>query len=185
MSEHDLNEGQSLWGDLRRRAAALHHRYGNIPGGPEDTRSLMNRASAKFPHGGLPVATERDHLLALWTKALCSVLNDARRRPQTAFKHGYQVRVPLDEHHLQIDERDGEVLRQMIRALQRLAQLDEVTNEHKAEILTLRYLDGLTWREVAERLGSSITTVRREAQFAAAWMRDQLARSGVKLDDMR
>ncbi|MCK4306012.1 MAG: hypothetical protein KAY24_17365 [Candidatus Eisenbacteria sp.] len=179
-----MDESPTLWEGLRRRASALRRRYGDIPGGPEDTRSLVSRAAVKFPRGGgLPTAENRDHLYALWTKALCSVLNDLHRRQKTRETHGYKTAVPLEDHHLQTDERDAETLRHMSWALQELARIDDETGESKARILTLRYLDGFTWKEIASELGSSIGTVRREAQFAIAWMRNQLIQRGVPIDE--
>ena len=176
-----MDENPTLWRELWRRASALRRRYGDIPGGPEDTRSLVSRAAVKFPHGGLPNTANRDHLYALWTKALCSVLNDLWRRQQTAQTHGYGTAVPVEDHHLQTNERVAEIQRHVTWALRELAQLDDEMGESKARILTLRYLDGFTWREIASERGSSITTVRREAQFAIAWMRDQLGQRGVSI----
>ena len=115
----------------------------------------------------------------VWTKALTSVLNDAWRRQKTARDHGYGTRVPLKDELSLSDERAAEIERQVTRALCRLAQIDEEMGESKARILTLRYLDGFTWREIAAEQESSITTVRREAQFAIAWMRDHLGEPGV------
>lgn len=174
----------SIWQELLRRSAALKHRYGYIPGGPEDTRSLALRASAKFPDGGLPVANSRDHLYAVWTKALYSVLNDLRRRQKTAKKHGYDHQVQIEDYHSSTDAEQDETLMHMIRALKELEQLDKDMDEQKARILTMRYLVGLTWKEIATELDSSITTVHREAQFAISWMRDRLKQQGILLSGL-
>lgn len=172
----------SIWHELLKRSSALKRRYGDIPGGPEDTRSLALRAAAKFPDGGLPNVDTRDHLFAVWTKALYSVLNDLCRRQKTAKKHGYEHQVQIEDYHSSTDAEHDETLMHMIRALKELEQLDQDMEEQKARILAMRYLGGLTWKEIASELGSSITTVRREAHFAIAWMRDQLMQQGVSMD---
>ncbi len=172
----------SIWHELLKRSSALKRRYGDIPGGPEDTRSLALRAAAKFPDRGLPNVNTRDHLYAVWTKALYSVLNDLRRRQKTAQKHGYEHPVPIEDHHSATDAEHDETLAEMIRTLKELEQLDLEMDEQKARILTMRYLGGLTWKEISLELGKSITTVRREAQFAIAWMRDRLMQRGISMD---
>ena len=177
-----MDEHSTLWRELWRRASALRRRYGDIPGGPEDTRSLICRTAAKFPEGGLPNTRDHDHLCGIWTKALCSVLNDSWRRQKTARDHGYGTAVPVEDHHLQTNERVAEIQRHVTWALRELAQIDDAMGESKARILTLRYIDGFTWREIASERGSSMTTVRREAQFAIAWMRDQLGQRDVSID---
>ncbi|MBU1699053.1 MAG: hypothetical protein KJ970_02410 [Candidatus Eisenbacteria bacterium] len=174
----------SIWKELLKRSSALRRRYGDIPGGPEDTRSLALRAAAKFPNGGLPNVNTRDHLYAVWTKALYSVLNDLRRRQKTAQKHGFGHQVQIEDYHSSTDAGHDELLSQMIMALKELEKLDQEMEEQKAQILTMRYLGGLKWSEIAAELGSSITSVRREAQFAIAWMRNELIQSGVQMDNL-
>lgn len=56
-------------------------------------------------------------------------------------------------------------------ALGRLAELDE----RVARVVELRYFVGLSVPEVAELLGISAATVKRDWQFASAWLRRELS----------
>ena len=55
-------------------------------------------------------------------------------------------------------------------ALDRLAELDG----RQAQILTLRYFDGMTVAEVATALGVSVTTIERDWRMARAWLAGRL-----------
>ena len=44
-------------------------------------------------------------------------------------------------------------------------------------MVTLRYFGGLSLEEIAEALGISLATVKREWTAARAWLRRELARS--------
>jgi RNA polymerase sigma factor (TIGR02999 family) len=58
-------------------------------------------------------------------------------------------------------------------ALERLAQLDP----RQSKIVELRYFGGLTEEETAEVLGVSSRTVKREWQFARAWLLKEMQES--------
>ena len=58
----------------------------------------------------------------------------------------------------------------MDEALEALRQLDE----RKAEVVTLRFLAGLSIAETAEALDVSVRTVELDWRFARAWLRKRL-----------
>jgi RNA polymerase sigma factor (sigma-70 family) len=62
-------------------------------------------------------------------------------------------------------------------SLERLRQLSEI----QAQIVELRYFAGLSVHEVAEVLGVSPTTVKRDAAMAKAWLRRELEAGGQPL----
>jgi RNA polymerase sigma-70 factor (ECF subfamily) len=55
-------------------------------------------------------------------------------------------------------------------ALETLRQMDE----RKAEVVTLRFLAGLSIAETAEALDVSVRTVELDWRFARAWLRKRL-----------
>ena len=57
-------------------------------------------------------------------------------------------------------------------ALNRLAEVDE----RKARIIELRYFTGLDREEVAEAMGLTLATVKRELRLGEAWLRRFLGR---------
>ena len=60
-------------------------------------------------------------------------------------------------------------------ALKRLEQL----NERQAEVVTYRFFGGLTQKEIAEVLGVSEPTVRRDRRLARAWLSRELRRDAA------
>jgi RNA polymerase sigma factor (sigma-70 family) len=56
-------------------------------------------------------------------------------------------------------------------SLTRLQALDE----RAAKVIELRFFGGLSEAEAAEALNISITTVRRDWEFARTWLASQLA----------
>jgi RNA polymerase sigma factor (sigma-70 family) len=47
-------------------------------------------------------------------------------------------------------------------------------NVRQHEVVELRYLIGLSWKEIAAQLGVSVPTVEKDWQAARAWLRSQL-----------
>jgi RNA polymerase sigma factor (TIGR02999 family) len=115
----------------------------------------------------------RKHFLAAAAQVMHRVLIDCARARKAQKRGGNLCRVELDTalpapgdwalDLLDIDE-----------ALGRLAELDE----RQARIVELRFFAGLTEVEIAELLGVSERTVKREWEFARAWLHGQLTRTG-------
>jgi RNA polymerase sigma factor (sigma-70 family) len=61
-------------------------------------------------------------------------------------------------------------------ALERL----EALNERQSQVVTYRFFGGLTQREIAEVLGVSEPTVRRDWRLARAWLSRELRASGAE-----
>ena len=66
-------------------------------------------------------------------------------------------------------EREEDVLA-LDEALSRL----EAVDPRASRVVELRYFTGLSERETAEALGVSISTLKRDWNFARAWLLDQL-----------
>ena len=164
----------AVWEELLRRAHVLRRRYANLREPPQSTWSLVNRAAQRFPEGG-PIASDRSHFFAVWTRAMCSVLNDLYRRQKREERNGLGQRVPMDVEVADVPKRDDESLRTLDSALVELGTFDG----RKALILTLRYFEGMTWQQIADALKTSVTSVRREWEFSKAWLRKELKRRGV------
>jgi RNA polymerase sigma factor (sigma-70 family) len=75
-----------------------------------------------------------------------------------------------------LDEKDGPVvslderLLEIDQALVRLEALDQ----RAAKAVELRYFGGLSEKEAAEALGVSLSTLKRDWEFARTWMASQL-----------
>jgi RNA polymerase sigma factor (TIGR02999 family) len=76
----------------------------------------------------------------------------------------------LDEALLSTPGRSPEILA-LDDALTQLAALDQ----RQAKIVELRFIVGLTEEEIAEVLGVSVRTIKRDWRFAKAWLYKELA----------
>lgn len=167
----------SLWQQIVRRAASLRRGYGASPSAPASTWSLVNRAAQRFGEGATPDARDAGHFLAQWQLAMHCVLRDLHRRHDVARRHGLGAPqalgddVPADGSTTP----EGDTLAILGDALERLTS----THERAAQVLALRSTAELSWREVAARLESTTTTVRRDWAFALAWLRRELKRRGI------
>jgi len=175
----------SLWEGILQRASALRRRYANVADAPQDTWSLVGRVAAeKFAGRVDPSARDRDHLVALWTRAMRCVLNDLHRRQRGREAAAPGERVSLDEAlggARGAAERD-ETVAILAEALRELAERDERLGEEKALLVALKYFEGLTWEEIASTLGSSVRRARDEWAVTRAWLRRELRRRGLELD---
>ncbi len=71
---------------------------------------------------------------------------------------------------MKVSEREEVDVIAVDQALKRLAELDK----RQAEIVELRFFGGLSVEEVAEVLGVSAPTVKRDWSMAKAWLKREL-----------
>ena len=108
------------------------------------------------------VAREMRHILVDYARA-----RDAQKRPDPRLRISLSdvdaagVRQTGDEDVVALDE-----------ALSRLETLDP----RASKVVELRYFTGLSEREAAEALGVSLSTLKRDWNFAKAWLIDTLHR---------
>jgi RNA polymerase sigma factor (TIGR02999 family) len=113
---------------------------------------------------------DRSHFFALAARLMRRILVDHARARCAAKRGGRAAPVSLDDVLVIAPEASDDVL-ELDEALGRLA----ATDERKAQMLELHYFGGLTFDEMSEVLGMSISTVSRELRFAKAWMKAHLA----------
>jgi RNA polymerase sigma factor (TIGR02999 family) len=82
------------------------------------------------------------------------------------------VNVELDEQAL-LSADPGPFVLALDDALTAFSQIAP----RQAKVVELRYFGGMSEEETAEVLGSSPRTVRRDWQFAKAWLQHELSRS--------
>ena len=113
----------------------------------------------------------RAHFLGMAARSMRRILVDHARK-KNAQKRGAGVTLlSLQDFDGRIDWRDDYDLLSLDEALERLGQV----SERQARIIDLRFFGGLSIRETADVLGVSPETVKKEARFALAWLRSQLA----------
>jgi RNA polymerase sigma factor (TIGR02999 family) len=111
----------------------------------------------------------RLHFLHLAAQQMRRLIVDHARRRNGLKRGGGQVHVQLEEardHRIALDGRIAEIN----DALTRLEQLEP----RAAAVVEMRYFGGLTEQEIADVLGVSVATVKRDWEFARAWLLAQL-----------
>ena len=82
---------------------------------------------------------------------------------------GGALKIELDETAL-VSPAESTAIVDLHEALKRLATLDP----RKGEVVELKYFGGLNYDEIAEVLKISPVTVRRDWEFAKAWLYTEL-----------
>lgn len=108
---------------------------------------------------------DRLHFFVVASNQMRRLLVDYARAKQAGKRDGNRHRVELTEVTEQMPPPDAGLLA-LDQALLQLA----AEHPRAAQIVELKYFGGMTEKEVAEALGISVSTVKREWEFARAWL---------------
>jgi RNA polymerase sigma factor (TIGR02999 family) len=108
-------------------------------------------------------------LSATMLRRIYARARNAKKRPDG------NVRISLSDIHPKTSARDEDLVA-LDEALSRL----EILDARVGRVVELRYFTGLSERETSEVLGISISTLKRDWNFAKAWLLDQLAATDPK-----
>lgn len=159
-----------VYEELRR----LAHSYmsGERPNHTLQTTALVNEAYLRLAERTKPHWQDRTHFFAGAARMMRHILVDHARRRQRVKRGAGAVNVELTEAAAVVQEQ-AEQLVDLNEALERLAQLDP----RASQVVELKYFGGMSYDEVAEVLAISAITVRRDWEFAKAWLHKELAAS--------
>lgn len=147
------------------RRLARRHLAGQRRGHSLQTVDLVDEAYLKLAHVPGAGWKSRAHFVAVASRAMRSVLVDHARRRGYAKRGRDPIRVSLTDGEAGSDPPIAEILA-VHEALNRLAAVDP----RKSQIVELRYFGGLGDGEIAEVVGLSTRTVKREWRRAKAWL---------------
>ena len=116
-------------------------------------------------------ASDRAHFFALAARSMRRILVDHGRRLQADKRIGPSDRITLDTRVTPLAGPEVDVL-DLNRALERFAEIAP----RPAQLVELRYFGGLTNREAAVVLETSVATVERDWKAARVWLRHRLQR---------
>lgn len=150
-------------GELRRMARNYMRRQS--PGHTLQTTALLNEAYLRLVDSNRVNWQDRNHFYAVSAQLMRRVLVDSARRRNSLKRGGDQVMVTLDDHADVAVERQDDLLA-LDEAMNRLAEL----NRRQSQIVEMRYFGGLNEEEIAQILGVSSRTVRRDWNLARAWL---------------
>lgn len=157
---------ECVYGELREMAAAgMRRERGNHTLQPT---ALVNEVCLRLlPSGGQ--WQNRRHFFGAAAQAMRRILVD-HARTKAAEKRGAGLeRVTLADLDISAPEADLDLLA-VNDALDRLAEQDA----RLAEVVNLRYFVGMSIEDTARALESSPATVKRDWQFARAWLIEQI-----------
>lgn len=133
------------------------------------TTALVHEAYMKLAGGAQLAAVDRNHLLALSARAMRQVLVDDARARKADKRGGGQEALTLTAR-LDAGERAALEVLELDDLLQRLHALDE----RAAQVVELRYFGGYEETEIAQLLGVTDRTVRRDWRKARAFLLNAL-----------
>jgi RNA polymerase sigma factor (TIGR02999 family) len=153
--------------DLRRlarqRVSAM------APGASLQATALVNEAYLRLARGNPADFQDRAHFFAISATVMRQILIDEARSKGRDKRGGDWQRVELDEAEL-AGGHDGETLLAIDEALRRLGTVDD----RKAKVVEMRFFGGMTNGEIAEVIGVSTDTVKRDWTFAKLWLAREL-----------
>ena len=155
--------------DELRRLARRHMRR-EREGHTLQTTALVHEAFLRLADADVPWQ-DRAHFFSVAASQMRRILVDHARARASAKRGGNARRLTLDEA-LAAPSRHVDDLLVIDEALVRLAGEDP----RKSRVVELHFFGGLTYEEIAEVLGVSLSTVRFDMRFAKAWLRRELTK---------
>jgi len=152
------------------RDIARHHLQRERPGHTLQSAALVHEAYLRLVDQR-PFDTEnRAHFLAVASRLMRQILVDYARTHSSA-ERGADSMVELDTSFVLPQVRSTDLVA-LDDALNALAKLDE----QQGRIVEMRFFGGLATEEIAEVLGISASTVKRDWNVAKAWLTRQMKR---------
>jgi RNA polymerase sigma-70 factor, ECF subfamily len=135
--------------------------------------ALVHEAYLRLVDQTSPAAVEnRVHFFGIASRLMRQILVDHARGRNAEKRGGAAQRLSLEDVHVLPDQSAADLL-DLDEALKRLEELDE----RKCRVVDLRFFGGLKEAEIAEILGVTEKTVRRDWQFAKLWLYRELSQN--------
>jgi RNA polymerase sigma-70 factor, ECF subfamily len=135
------------------------------------TTALVHEAYMKLVDQRQVQWQNRAHFFAIAAQAMRRILVNHAKSVNRVKRGGKRGRVPLDESLAVTPDQDINLVA-LDEAMERLAQIDP----RKSKLVELRFFGGMSIEETAEVLGIAPATVKRDWNFAKAWLYRELTR---------
>jgi RNA polymerase sigma factor (TIGR02999 family) len=151
---------EALYPELRRIAHArlARHQRGTLM----ETTALLHECYLKFLGSGGLLPGDRGHFIAYAAHVMRSVIVDGVRAAQRERRGGDAEHVPLDTELAEALALPEDEILDVDRALRELAALEP----RLAQVVEMRYFAGMKETEIAQALGVTERTVRRDWEKA-------------------
>jgi RNA polymerase sigma factor (TIGR02999 family) len=165
-----------VYDELRRLAGTVLRQEG--PRAAVQRTALVHELYLKMVAQDRAQWRDREQFFGIAVKMMRRLIVDDARQRLAAKRGAGAVHLPVEEQA--IDQPSGaiETTLAVDTALTRFAQLDP----ERSRIVELRYFGGMDLAEIAELLGVSRTTVKRQWTVARMWLHRELA--GPPRDDL-
>jgi RNA polymerase sigma-70 factor (ECF subfamily) len=107
----------------------------------------------------------RGHFMAIAAMVMRRILVSHAEKRAAAKRGGGAARIPLDDELGAGGERSIDLIA-LDEAMNKLAQLDP----RKAKVVEQRFFAGIEMSHIAENLGVSLSTVKRDWEYARTWL---------------
>jgi RNA polymerase sigma factor (TIGR02999 family) len=167
----DLREGRkdaaarlvsAIYPELRR--IADHYLRSERAGHTLQPTALVHETWARLFGAGRADWRNRAHFFAAVATEMRRILVDYARARNSAKRQGRRIAVSLE--HVEAHSTPDQDLVLIDDALRRF----EAVDPRAARVVELRFFTGLTEREAAEALGISLATLKRDWEYARAWL---------------
>ena len=156
-----------VYRELRRLAA--HYMQHERPGHTLQPTALVHEAYLRLVGQTDRNWQNRAHFFAVAAQAMRAVLVDHARANLAQKRGGGQVHVELDDA-FKLTAPEPRAVLVLDEVLKRLEQIDP----RASRVVELRWFVGLRVEEVAQAMGISEKTVRRDWNFAKAWLQAEM-----------
>lgn len=165
-----------VYDELRRLAHQEMSR--ERPGHVLQTTALVNEAYLRLVKDKDERWRNRSHFFSAAASAMRRILVDEARRRKAVKRGGSAPAISLDRTDFPpLAEEPAEL--EDVEAVHLALEKLEATAAHrsKGKVVELRFFVGLTIEETAEVVGLSPATIKRDWDFARAWLRREIERS--------
>lgn len=129
------------------------------------TTDLVHEAYLRLINQSRVDWESRGHFFAIAARLMRRILVDHARARKAGKRPNAGLKVALSDLPAGVDGRTVEFLA-LDEALDRLEALDQ----RQARIVEMRFIAGLSEKEIADALGLSVRTVKRDWRIARAWL---------------
>jgi RNA polymerase sigma factor (TIGR02999 family) len=161
----------SVYDELRRLAE--HYLATERSGHTLQATALVNELYLRLAGGQDLHFENRGHFFAVAAQQMRRLLVDYARSRQAEKRGGDRMKVSLEQAGELGFAEDHDIIA-IHEALEELDKLDS----RAAKVVELRFFGGLTESEAAAALAISVATLKRDWEFARAWLVSQLEGSG-------
>lgn len=164
---NQLKPGDEAWDALYGELRALAERRLRSESSPDllQPTALVHEAWLRLA-GADQKAVDRQHFLRLAARAMRQVLIDQARALRGPMRNPGGLRVTLDSRLPEATDGRALELLDIDAALDRLAAEDP----RCAQVLEMHYFGGFGYEEMAEVIGVSPATIKRELRAGRAWL---------------